>query len=199
VCGVILSADMLTDEERRFMLETIRPEEQAHDLSMAEWARRLHGPRPVHHRAYSAFGRKELLYATLPNKRKRFAYALASIHWNEQFNLRWAPRVIRIFDKLEPGLARQYAHNLLKDEPRHVAWGDAVVERIAVQEPLTHRYYTVYRQHLSEILPTVISRSVMDVYQRLEREWDGLEREPYPEDEWRGAPHYERPSARRCE
>ena len=169
VCGVILSADRLTDAERRFLVETIRPEEIEHDANMEAWARTLSGPRPKHRLAYSAFGRKELLYSTLPDTRKRFAYALASLVWNEAFNLRWAPRVIRIFDKIEPAFARQYAENLLRDEPRHVAWGEAVVERLRLQDPLTHRHYTVYHDYLSAILPTVISRSHMDEYKKLEQ------------------------------
>ena len=168
VCGVIRSAGLLTDAEERFLVDTIRPEEQAHDASMEAWALRLYGPKPRHRLAYSAFGFKELLYATIPDKRKRFAYAVASLHWNEQFNLRWAPRVIRIFERIEPGFARQYAQNLLRDEPRHVAWGDALVARLTVQEPLTYRHYAVYHGYLGEILPTVISRSHMDVYRRLE-------------------------------
>ena len=168
VCGVIRSAGMLTDQEERFLVETIRPEEQAHDESMEAWAFQLYGPKPAHRLAYSAFGFKELLYATIPDKRKRFAYAFASLHFNEVFNLRWAPRVIRIFERLEPAFARQYAQNLLRDEPRHVAWGDALVERLKVQEPLTYRHYAVYRGYLSEILPTLISRSHMDVYKKLE-------------------------------
>jgi hypothetical protein len=170
VCGVILSAGVLTDEERRFLEETVRPEEQAHDASMEEWARRLYGPKPKHRLAYSAFGFKELLYATIPDKAKRFAYAFASLHWNEQFNLRWAPRVIRIFEQIEPAFARQYAENLLRDEPRHVAWGDRVVERLGRQAPLTFRHYQVYHRYLREILPTVISRSHMDVYRGLAEE-----------------------------
>ena len=168
VCGVILSAGLLTDEERRFLVEVIRPEEQAHDESMEAWALEMYGPKPSHRLAYSAFGFKELLYATLPDKRKRFAYAFASLHWNEQFNLRWAPRVIRIFEKLEPAFARQYAQNLLRDEPRHVAWGDGVAARLKVQEPLTYRHYEVYHRYLGEILPTVISGSHMEVYRQLE-------------------------------
>lgn len=170
VCGVILSANILTDAERRFLVETIRPEEQDHDANMEEWALRMYGPRPKRRLAYSAFGRKELLYATIPDRRKRFAYSLASLHWNEKFNLRWAPRVIRIFEKIEPGFARQYAKNLLGDEPRHIEWGNQVVARIREQDPLTYRHYTVYYEYLGEILPTVISSAHMGVYTRLDAE-----------------------------
>jgi hypothetical protein len=167
VCGVIRSADMLTDAEERFLVETIRPEEQEHDANMEAWALEMYGPRPKNRLAYSAFGRKELLYSSIPDKRKRFAYAFASLHWNEKFNLRWAPRVISIFEKIEPGFARQYQTNLLRDEPRHVTWGDGIVERIRRQDPLMHTYYTVYFDYLDQILPTIISRSHMDEYKKI--------------------------------
>lgn len=167
VCGVILSTPHLTDAERRVLVETIRPEEIDHDTNMEDWARRLYGPRPPKRLAYSAFGRKELLYATIPDLRKRFAYAFASLHWNEQFNLRWSPRVIRIFERLEPAFARQYAANM-RDEVRHVAWGDAVAARLKEQDPQTHQHYAVYYDYLGAILPTLISRAHMDVYKQLE-------------------------------
>lgn len=170
VCGVILSADMLTDSERRFLTETIRPEEQEHDTNMEEWALELYGPRPKHRLAYSAFGRKELLYSTIPDLKKRFAYSFASLHWNEVFNLRWAPRVISIFQKIEPGFAKQYETNLLRDEPRHVTWGDGVAARIKQQDPLAYTYYDMYYQYLGEILPTIISSSHMGVYKKIERD-----------------------------
>lgn len=170
VCGVIRSAGLLTDSEERFLVDTIRPEEIQHDRSMEAWARRMYGPRPQHRLAYSAFGRKELLYATIPDRKKRFAYSLASLLWNERFNLRWAPTVIALFDRIEPGLARQYAENLLRDEPRHVAWGDQVVERIRQQDPLAYRHYRVYYGYLGEILPTVISHAHMDLYRKIDAE-----------------------------
>jgi hypothetical protein len=167
VCGVILSTPYLTDAERRVLVETIRPEEIDHDTNMEAWAERLYGPRPPRRLAYSAFGRKELLYATIPDLQKRFAYSFASLHWNEVFNLRWSPRVIRIFERLEPGFARQYAANM-KDEVRHVAWGDQVAARLRADDPLTYRHYEVYYDYLGAILPTLISRAHMDVYKQIE-------------------------------
>jgi hypothetical protein len=169
VCGVIISANILTDEERRFLVETIRPEEQEHDTNMERWALDMYGPRPQHRLAYSSFGRKELLYSTIPDLKRRFAYSLASLYWNEKFNLRWAPKVISLFAKIDPGFAKQYATNLLRDEPRHVAWGDQVVERIKQQDPLTHTHYTVYYDYLQAILPTLISRAHMDAYKKIEK------------------------------
>lgn len=130
---LLRDSPFLTGPERRFMLDTIAADELVHAAVCAGWARRWVAPTT----GLGAFGSLTTRDVTLAAKmggRAQFAHCLAAVHWNERNVLRYYPGWIRIFERLEPELAKDF-REIVKDEETHVAWGRRVIARIERDDP----------------------------------------------------------------
>ena len=173
--GIVLSTGLLTDEEADFVHDRIMPEERRHARNMTAWARELgQGARPRRLGAHSALTFKDMLLISTLEPRRKLAYILATMVWNESFTLKWSPRTIRLYKRIEPAFGAQYEANMA-EEAGHVEWGAGVLDRLRREDPVTARQAEVYTRYLDSVGPAVVSRAHMAVYRKLE---DALEAAP---------------------
>jgi hypothetical protein len=151
-----LRSPYLTDDEKRFVAERMRPEEIGHEEMMTGWGRALFGPRPTPPPWAAMTQRDCALAAQLPDP-ARFAHSFAVVHWNEANTLRRAEYVEGLLRRLHPDVAADY-HQLVGEERGHVAWALAVWARLERDQPTLERMVSRCYDYAAAVYPTILSR-----------------------------------------
>ena len=165
-CGLLLSTPFLLPGERRFLQERMQAEERGHERIMARWAQAWYGPRPRRRLPYAATVWRDLVTGAQLPASYRFAYAFATLHWNELNTLRSHRRVLSILERADREAARDF-QQIVGEESGHVAWGTALRARIERDAPTLSRVMEHYFELTDEVYPAVISRSHARAWQQL--------------------------------
>lgn len=165
-CGLMASSALLSDAERRFLVERMRPEEHGHERVMARWGRAWLGPRPRRLLPYAAGVWRDLAAGAHLPPRYRFAYAFAATHWNEANTLRSGREVLAVLDAVDRDAASDL-RQILGEESGHVAWGRAVRARLEREAPAVSRMVERHIDLTGQVYPALISRAQSRAWQRL--------------------------------
>lgn len=107
-CGLMASTPFVTAGERRFLRERMWPEERGHERIMARWGRAWYGPRARRLRPYAATVWRDLTTGAHLPPRYRFAYAFATIHWNEVNTLRSQREILNVLEAVDREAAADF-------------------------------------------------------------------------------------------
>lgn len=165
-CGLMASTALLTGAERRFLRERMWPEERGHERVMARWGRAWYGPRPRRLLPYAAAVWRDLAAGAQLSDPFRFAYAFATLHWNEVNTLRSQRDLLSVLEVADPAMARDF-RQIVGEESGHVAWGRAVRARLEHQAPTLSRIVERYIDLTGQVYPAVINRSQSRAWQQL--------------------------------
>jgi len=165
-CGLMASARVLTEDERRFLRERMWAEERGHERLMAGWGRAWCGARPRRFLPYAAAVWRDLVAGSHLPPRYRFAYAFATIHWNEINTLRSAREILVVLEAAEPAAAADF-RQIVGEESGHVAWGAGIRSRLEREAPDLSRIIERYIELTGQVYPAVISRSHSRAWQQL--------------------------------
>jgi hypothetical protein len=133
---------------------------------MARWGRTWYGPRPRRFLPYAATVWRDLVAGSHLSPRYRFAYAFATIHWNEVNTLRSAREILPVLEAAEP-LAAVDFRQIVGEESGHVAWGAGVRSRLESEAPDLSRIIERYIELTDQVYPAVISRSQSRAWQQV--------------------------------
>src|SRR5262249_8712596 len=100
-CAVMPPARLLTESERHFLRERMGPEERGHERLLARWGRAWYGARPRRALPYAATVWRDLVAGAHLPQPYRFAYAFATLQWNEVNTLRSARQILPVIEAAE--------------------------------------------------------------------------------------------------
>lgn len=165
-CALMASTPCLTPGERRFLRDRMWPQERGHERILARWAKAWYGPRPRRRLPYAATVWRDLAAgARLPPPR-RFAYCLATLHWNEVNTLRTQRQLLRVLEVADPGIAKDF-QQIVGEESGHVAWGAGLRVRLEREAPTLSRIVEHYLDLTGQVYPAVIHRSHSRTWQQI--------------------------------
>jgi hypothetical protein len=165
-CGLLASTPFLTGAERRFLRERMWPEERSHEGIMARWGTAWYGPRPRRRLPYAATVWRDLVSGAQLPAPYRFAYAFATLHWNEVNTLRSHRRVLAVLERADATAAADF-RQIVGEESGHVAWGWGLRARLERQAPALSRAVEHYLGLTDQVYPAVINRSHARAWQQL--------------------------------
>jgi hypothetical protein len=165
-CGLMASTPFVTAGERRFLRERMWPEERGHERIMARWGRAWYGPRARRLRPYAATVWRDLTTGAHLPPRYRFAYAFATIHWNEVNTLRSQREILTILEVADRGAAADF-RQIVGEESGHVSWGAGIRARLERDTPPLSRIVERYIELTDQVYPAVINRSQSRIWHQL--------------------------------
>lgn len=156
--GLLLQSPALRDEDRRYLIERVRPEERGHDRMMSTWGRAWAGPRPRRRLPYSSLVWRDLVAAVCLDPAAKFAFTFATIFWNETNTLRSQRLVLSVLDRAGAEAARDF-RQLTAEEAGHVTWERATLARLEREEPTLVKMVERYYDYTAAVYPAVVNRS----------------------------------------
>lgn len=174
--GLLLSTPYLTDEERRFVVDRIRPDELAHAQMTASWGQRWGVPASRRPLAFGALVQRDVVAAAQLPHPTRFAFCLATLHWNEANLLQSARHILDVLAAVEPAAESDF-EQLLRDEVTHVTWTERVLARLGQNNPTVTRMFDCYHELTNRVYPTIVHRAHAAPLLRVR---DALSEEPRP-------------------
>lgn len=165
-CGLMAATPLLTDDERRVLVERIGPEERDHERLMARWGRAWYGARPRRFLPYAATVWRDLASGAHLPASYRFAFTFATTHWNELNTLRSEREVLSVLEAADREAGGDF-RQIVGEESGHVAWGRAVRARLEREAPTLARMVARYFDLTGQVYPAVIARSQSRAWREL--------------------------------
>ena len=187
-------ADLLRDDERRFLEETFQAQEIEHARCFAGWARRF-APQPLKPSPWLGQLRRDQLRSCRHNPRRRFLMALTTLNTDERYVRASVGSTTSTLAIADPQLAVDY-RQIMDEERGHVEWGRRVLGRLTGEDPTTKRIVRLHRGLNGAVFPALLHQTFTPTFAAL-RQVSALRqaaaattRDSEPEEI--GAPHWHR-------